>query len=34
MFHKETIPISFGEEYKDVSYAFRTLNDTLVFLVK
>ena len=33
MFQKEAIPVSFGEEYKKISYAFRALNDTLVFLV-
>ena len=34
MFHKETIPVSFGEEYNNISYAFRALNDTFVFLVQ
>ena len=34
MFHKETIPVSFNEEYKEMNIALRALNDTLVFLVK
>ena len=34
MFQKETIPISFGEEYSNISYALRALNDTFVFLVE
>ena len=34
MFQKETFPVSLGEEYKDISYVFRALNDTLVFLVQ
>ena len=34
MFHKEKVPICFGEKYKNVSYAFRALNNSLVFLVK
>ena len=34
MFLKETIPISFGEDYKQMIYAFRAFNDTLVFLVQ
>ena len=34
MFQKETIPISFGEKYKNIHYALRALNDTLVFLVE
>ena len=34
MFQKETIPISFEEEYSDIRYAFRAHNDTLVFPMK
>ena len=34
MFQKETIPISFKEEYTDIRYVLRALNDTLLFLVK
>ena len=34
MFQKETIPISFKEEYSDIRYAFRAHNHTLVFLVE
>ena len=34
MFQKETLPVSFEEEYKDIHYALRAFNDTLVFLVE
>ena len=33
MFHKETLLINFKEEYTKISYVFRALNDTLVFLM-
>ena len=33
MFQKETIPISFKEEYTYIHYVRRAINDTLVFLV-
>ena len=34
MFQKETIPVSFEEEYKNISYVLKALNDSLVFLVE
>ena len=34
MFQKETILISFKEEYSDIRYAFRAHNDTFVFLMQ
>ena len=34
MFQKETTPVNFEEEYINISYMFRALNDTLVFLVQ
>ena len=34
MFQKETIPVNFGEEYSNISYAVRALNDTFIFLVE
>ena len=33
MLQKEALLISFKEEYTNVHYAFRALNNTLVFLV-
>ena len=34
MFEKETIPVSFKEEYTNIRYALRARNDTFVFLVE
>ena len=34
MFQKETIPISFKEEYKEIGIVFKALKDTLVFMVE
>ena len=34
MFQKETISVSFKEEYTYIRYALRALNDTLIFLVE